>query len=260
MYLFRTCFVLAFSAAAVAQTTDAVDPARPLIIVNSSGKTVAKPDVAVVFVSARSSAPLAADALSQNTKKVQEVTQKLVAMGYKETQVRWTGNRFSPAGQGMYYGPGQRPTGFDVYNNLYVTIEGSELKNLMDFNGKVSTLIDELAKLGATPSTMPMPGLSMGGASIVAFCVKDASQYERQAYLEALDRSRPMAEEIAKRMKVKLTDVASVNAIPMQRGVMMGGPPNPLDELPYEYISSSFDEVPIRVRVDVRYSYSGSVR
>jgi hypothetical protein len=30
---------------------------------------------------------------------------------------------------------------------------------------------------------------------------------------------------------------------------------NPLAEVPYEYFSSSMDEVPIRVRVDVRYTY-----
>lgn len=43
---------------------------RPTISVTSTGKVTAKIDVAVVFLSVRSSAPLAADALEQNKKKV----------------------------------------------------------------------------------------------------------------------------------------------------------------------------------------------
>jgi hypothetical protein len=66
------------------------------------------------LVAGPSPAPLAADALDQNRKKVQEVRKRLAAMGYRESQVRFPGGRFSPAGQGICYGGGQRPTGFDV--------------------------------------------------------------------------------------------------------------------------------------------------
>ncbi|HET8546849.1 MAG TPA: SIMPL domain-containing protein [Bryobacteraceae bacterium] len=241
--------------AAMLFATPAVVESEPtLISVASTGKAVAKPDLAVVFLSARSSAPLAADALEQNKKKVQEMSARLTAMGYKDGQVRWSGHRFSPAGQGMYYPGGQRPTGFDVYNNLFVLIEGTELKNLNDFNAKVSTLLDELSKLGASPNMMPISSMSMGGASVVAFSLKDAAAAEREAYQQAMDRARPIAEDIAKRMKVQITGIASVNSTSMGR-MVVGGPPNPLDELPYEYISSSIDEVPVRVRLDVRFSY-----
>jgi uncharacterized protein YggE len=231
-----------------------VDPSRQSINITSTGKVTAKADLAIVFLTPRSSAPLAADALDQNKKKVGEISAKLAALGYKEPQVKWSGHRFSPSGQGMYYGPGQRPTGFDVYNNLYVTIEGAELKNLSDFNAKMGTLLDELSKLGAQPSMMAISPMSMGGASVVAFTLKDAAQYEREAYQQAIDKARPIADEIAKRMKVQITGVAGVNSSSMNR-IMTAGPINPLDELPYEYISSSLEEVPIRVRVDVRYAY-----
>jgi hypothetical protein len=65
-----------------------------------------------------------------------------------------------------------------------------------------------------------------------------------------------VADDIAARMKVHITGIDSVTSVSMARGVAMGGPPgNPLDDLPYDYFSSSIDEVPIRVRVDVKYSY-----
>jgi hypothetical protein len=41
----------------------------------------------------------------------------------------------------------------------------------------------------------------------------------------------------------------------MGRSGAQGLAGTPLEEVPYEYVSSSMDEVPVRVRVDVRYSY-----
>jgi len=228
---------------------------RPAIQVSSAGKAVAKPDLAIAFLQVRSSAPLANDALEQNKKKVAEVKAKLVSLGYKDEQIRFTGNRFSPTGQGMYYPGGQRPTGFDVYNNLYVTLDASDLKSIDGFNTKLGTLLDELSKIGAQTINMPISSISMGGASVVAFTVRDAAAYEKKAYQDAMDKARPIADDIAKRMKVAITGIESVNIAQQGRQQMYGGPANPLDELPYEYLSSSIDEVPVRVRLDVRYSY-----
>lgn len=123
-------------AVAIAQAAVDTELAKPVITVVSSGRANAKPDLAIVFVSIRSSAPLAADALEQNKKKTQEVKAKLGSMGYSDGQVRFSGNRFSPTGQGVYYPGGQRPTGFDVYNNVYVFLEGADLKNIDEFNGR----------------------------------------------------------------------------------------------------------------------------
>ncbi len=245
--------LLSMLAAAAAQTTET----RPLINVTSLGKAVARPDVAVVFLSARSSAPLAADALDQNNKKIQEIQTKLAGLGYKPDHIKLSANRFSPSGGGMYYGPGrERPTGFDVYSNIYIYLDGPELKDIAAFNSKVGLLLDELSKVGAAPVNMPISSYSMGGTSIVAFSLKDAAAFEKQAFAEALDRARPIAEDIARRMKVQITGVDSVSSFGNQRaGMIVGGPANPLDELPFEYFSSSIDEVPVRVRLDVHYSY-----
>jgi uncharacterized protein YggE len=119
---------------------------------------------------------------------------------------------------------------------------------------RVGTLLDEMGKLGAVPDTMPISRMSMGGASIVAFTVKDPSAQEKEAYLQAIEKARPIAGDIARRMKVQITGIDSVISS-TTRGMIVGGPSTPLEELPYEYISSSIDEVPIRVQIDVRYSY-----
>ena len=230
---------------------------KPSISVNASGKASAKADVAIVFMTARSTSPLAADALDQNNKKVEDVKGRLTALGYKDAQVRFTGNRFAPSGAGIFYPGGQRPTGFDVYNNFYISIEGPELNDLMQFNKRVSLLLDELSKVGASPSNMSISSISMGGSSVVAFAVKDPAPYEKQAMLQALDKARPLADEIARRMKVQVTGIEWTTVTPSGRGLtgMTGMPASSLDDVPYEYLSSSLDEVPVRVRVDARYSY-----
>jgi len=227
---------------------------KPTINVTSMGKANAKADLAIVFLSVRSSAPLAADALEQNNKKVQDVRTRLAALGYKDEQVKWSGNRFAPAGGGVFYPGGQRPTGFDVYNNVFVHLEGPELADLTKLNAKVCSLLDELSKMGASPSQMAISRMSMGGTSVVAFTVRDPTPYEKQAYQQAIDKARPISDEITRRMKAQITGIHAVVSSDSPRP-MMYGPGDPSEEIPYEYVSSSVEEVPIRVRVDVRYAY-----
>ncbi len=225
---------------------------RPTIGVSSVGKVSAKPDLAIVFLNIKSTAPLAADALSQNSKKVDEAKNRLAALGYKDDKVKFSGNRFAPAGGGMFYG-GQRPTGFDVYNFVIVYVDGPELKDINQLNSAVSTVLDEMGKLGASPNETPISRFSLGGSSVVAFTVKDPAAYEKQAYDQAMDKARPIADDIARRMKVQITGIDSVTSAAETRAIEQF--PNPLDELPYQYFSSSMEEVPIRVGLTVRYSY-----
>jgi uncharacterized protein YggE len=245
--MFAVLFALAGEAQLKAQENQ-----KPAISVSSTGKARAKPDVAVVFLNIKSTAPLAADALSQNSKKVEEAKTRLAALGYKDDQVKFSGNRFSPAGGGMFYG-GQRPTGFDVYNFVFVYLDGPELKDVNQLNSKVSAVLDEMGKVGASPNETPISRFSLGGASVVAFTVKDPSAFEKEAYVQAMDKSRPIADDIARRMKVQITGIDSVTSVAQER--IQEQFPNPVDELAYQYFSSSMEEVPIRVSLTVRYTY-----
>jgi uncharacterized protein YggE len=228
---------------------------KPTISVSADGKATAKADVAIVFMSVRSTSPLAADALEQNNKKVQDVKARLTALGYKDEQVKFSGNRFAPTGGRMYIVGAQRPTGFDVYNNVIVYLDPQLLNDPAQFNARVSSLLDELSKAGASPTEIPISSMSMGGSSVVAFSVKDPAPFEKQASLQALEKARSLAEEIARRMKVQITGIEGTYFSPMGRSTPQGMAGTPLEEVPYEYFSSSMDEVPVRVRVDVHYTY-----
>jgi uncharacterized protein YggE len=248
--LFLLCMVLVVLGVGALK---AQESQKPVISVTSAGKVTAKADLAIVFMTVRSTSPLAADALEQNNKKVQAVKDRLTALGYKEDKVKFSGNRFAPAGgMGVYYG-GQRPTGFDVTNTLFVYLDGPELNDLQQFNSRVSSLLDELSKLGASPFDMPISRISMGGSSVVAFTVKDPTAFEKQAYQEAMEKARPTADDIARRMKVQITGIDSVTTAPVPQ--IQEQFASPVEEIPYRYLASSLDEVPIRVSLVVRYSY-----
>lgn len=245
----NTVAVLALAAAAVAQTPEP----QPSISANVSGRVTARADLAIVFLTTHTSASLAVDALEQNNKKVHEIQARLTALGYTEKQFHFSGNRFSPAGQGVYYPGRERPTGFDVYNNLYVYLDGPEVRDTAALNSKVGTLLDEMSKLGAGPANAPASNSFAGGASVVAFTVKAPTEYEKQAYQKAVEKARPVADGIAQAMKVQITGIASVYTTTFSRAI--SGMATLLDDLPYEYLSSSPNEVPIRVNVNVRYTY-----
>jgi uncharacterized protein YggE len=226
----------------------------PRISVNSFAKVKARPDLAIIFLTVHTTAPLAADALDQNNRRVQAIKERLAALGYKEDQVKFSGNWFAPAGgRTVAYGD-QRPTGFDVSVNLLIYIDGPELKDSQQFNSRVSGLLDEMSKLGASAGNMPIYPFSPGTTSIVAFTLKDPSALEKQAFQQAWEKARPMAEDIARDMNVKITGIESVSA-----GQQQNPNADRLDsfgiDLPYKYLSSSVNEVSVRVNLYVQYYY-----
>ena len=222
--------------------------------VSVQGKVTAKADLAIVFMTVRSTAPLAADALEENNKKLEGIKARLSALGYKDEQVKFGATRFGPSGGGAYYGGGQRLTGFDAYNSLFIYIEGPEINDAAQFSKRVSTLLDELSKQGATPTNFSNVNFAMGGGSEVIFSIKDPAPYEKQAAEQALDKAQPLAEEVAGRMKVNITGVSSMSVSPTGRSAA-GVPAATLDEVPYDYFSSSADAVPVQVHVSITYIY-----
>jgi len=224
------------------------------LTVSVQGKVNAKADLAIVFMTVRSTAPLAADALEENNKKLEGIKVRLKALDYKDEQVKIGGARFGPAGGGVYYAGGQRPPGFDAYSSLYIYIEGPEINDPAQFSKGVSTLLDELSKEGATASNLSNANTALGGGSEVLFSIKDPAPYEKQATQQALDKARPLADEVAGRMKVNITGVCSLSVSPAARAAA-GVPVATLDEIPYDYFSSSVDAVPVQVHVNITYTY-----
>jgi uncharacterized protein YggE len=225
---------------------------RNFISVSSTGKVKAKPDVCVAVLEVRSAAPLAADALQQNEKKASEVAAKLKELGVEGEGIRFSGNQFTPSGGGRVYMPGgQRPTGFEVYNVIEVRMKNPDLSNFEAISKKVATLLDELGKIGAGILPPDLSRFSMGGSSAVYFAVERAEEYEKQAYEKAIERARPIAEEIAKKMGVKVTGIHSVQST---GGVTAPRPPGGY-EFEFSHFASSPEDLAVRATVVVNFSF-----
>ena len=222
-----------------------------LITVSSSGKVKAKPDLCLTVLEMRSSAPLAADALQQNDKKVAEITAKLKELGIKDSEIHWVGNQFSPPGGGRMYMPaGQRPTGFEVYNILEVRMKNPDISNMDKFLSKIASLLDEAGKIGAGMLSPDLSRYSLGGSSAIAFAIENPEVYEKQAYESAIERAKPIAEQLAQKLGVKITGIHSVQTSITSPVRPVGG-----YEIGYTYVASSPEDLSVRANVVVNFSF-----
>jgi uncharacterized protein YggE len=199
----------------------------------------------------RATAPLAADALQENTRKVAAIGAKLKEMGFKESEVRFSGSQFTPAGGGRYVmAGGPRVTGFDVYNVIQIRLAGIDPERPEVLNEKVAAVLDELSKVGASILSPDISRMSLGGSSTVVFTVQDPEKYEREAFELAVERARPIAEQIARKMGVKISAMESIQSTPGPQRATYGSEPVDLT-----YVSTSPDQVLIKMNAFVRFSY-----
>lgn len=220
------------------------------ISISSSGVVKVNPDVCAILMEVRATAPLAKDALQECTQRVSDVSAKLRQLGLKDDSFRFSGIQYSPAGGGrMIYPGGQRSTGFDVYQYLRILIKDISKTKSAETSARVSSLLDELSKAGASVISTAVSQVSMGGSSGVVFAILEPEKYERQAYDAAIEKARTAAEEIAKKLGVKIAGINSVNS-GMQSGVRN---PYTTDLLDFAYYSTSPDEISVRSMVSVSF-------
>lgn len=222
-----------------------------VIAVSSMGTVRALPDLAVILLEVRSTSPLAANALEENNNKRTAVMAKLGELGLEEDQIEFSANQFTPAGGGRYIPGGQRPTGFDVYSTLQIQVpiagRGEE-----DLGIQIASVLDELSKAGASTLSRDISMYSLGDSSAVVFTLEDPGEQEKAAYEQAFSKARPVAEQIAQKMGVKIRGVQSVRSSMPRQPVRPYPTPSLLD---FEHISTSPDELTIKANVTVNFSF-----
>ena len=233
------------------------EQATKTISVSSIGAAKAKPDITVVIMEVKATAPLAKDALQECTQRVNDIKAKLKAMGILDENVRFSGMQYAPAGsiRGVISTSMMRSTGFDVTSLFIVLVKDIDPAKTDELNARISSLLDELSKAGASVITSAISSISLGGSSAVSFAILDPDKYERQAYDTAIEKARPVADEIAKKMGVKITGIDSVRSSVQQSSQQAARSAYGLDMPDFAYFSSSPDEITIRVNVTVNYSF-----
>ena len=184
-------FALALSACAPAGSADV-----RTLSVSGSGEAFLAPDIAYIYIGVHTENATAADAVTENTSRTQELIQALQEFGIDPKDIRTTNfsiypmDRFDPA-TGM-------PSGEKVYavdNTVYVTVR-------------------DLARLGDLLDTAVQAGANT--VNSVQFDVADKDEALQQARAEALKDAQAQAQALAQAASLALGEIRSINFLDAQ--------------------------------------------
>jgi uncharacterized protein len=181
---------LALSACAAPSTTNGVNtPAQRQLTVTGNGKVNVAPDVAYINIGVHTEAASVGEALSNNTRQSQQVSDALKVLGLTEQDIQTTAFNVYPQ---QNYGPQGEMLDikYVVDNSVYVTVRDLT---------KLGQILDTVVKSGAN---------NING---ITFDVADRSAALSSARQAAVEDARTQAEELAVSAGAKLGEVQYIN-------------------------------------------------
>jgi uncharacterized protein YggE len=226
---------------------------KHVISVSGSGEAFAKPDLGIMVMTIRSTAPIAEEAVAENGRKAKAVQSALAALGYPPQGYKVSSVTFGQAG-GAYYGPNQ--TGIVAYEAsqfVYVFFEAPDLSDVAKLTEKTAAVLEALRKAGAVPGNIENPLAPATQGALIVYTIKDSAGYERQALRKAIARAREAAGDVAKGLGVQIIGVRNVRTDYFMGNtqfdsIALGG-------LSYNFYSTKSDEVKIRANATVDYDF-----
>ncbi|MCX6761127.1 MAG: SIMPL domain-containing protein [Candidatus Nealsonbacteria bacterium] len=176
--------------------------AKNTITISDSGEIYAKPDLAITSFSVITEAKTVAEAISENTKKMNAVTDAVKKQGVEEKDLKTINFSISPHydyydTSKAYPYEGQRVlSGYDVTQSLQVKIRSLE---------KVGSIIQAAIDNGSNE------------AGDLQFTIDNQDELKKQAREEAIKKTKAKAEELASQLGVKLVRIVSFsdsNSVP----------------------------------------------
>ncbi len=239
---------------AQAQNSDtSTKPEDHVIKVHREATVFAKPDLGILVMSIRSSAPISEEAVAANAEKAKAVEAALAGMGYA-AQYKIGTVVFGDGGNAMMRPDPQGITVYEATQSVYVFFEGTDLSDMTQLTKKSAAVIEALRKAGAVPGMPPgprfMPQMMTGG--LIIYTVKDSEPYEREALKKAIARCRGAAEDIAAGLNLQIAGVKDVQSLFLS-GTEMSARQLSLEGLPYHYYSTKSGEVEITERATVDF-------
>jgi len=237
-----------------------------VITVTGSGQVSAQPDVAILTLIIRSSAPLAADAVAESAKKADEARSALAGLGYSSADFRITPVTILKAG-GPYYGPNQSEviTGIEAQQFIYLFFGRDQLKDQKQLSEKAAAAVDALGKTGAIPVNNPYGPQPQ--STFLFYSIEKPAEYETQARDRALDEARAEAQATADRIGVQITGLCSAGATLAGYGGGIAGGfvgnfaslsqqiQDPLAELPYRFYSVYPEQISIQENATLTFNF-----
>jgi uncharacterized protein YggE len=262
MNRFRVAAIIAFSLFALppvfAQTRAKAESQTAqdhVITVGGEGEAYAKPDLGIMVMTIRSSAPVAEEAVAENGRKAKAVESALAALGYAPKGYKITSVTFGHGG-GTSYGPNQPEiVAYEASQSVYVFFEAADLSDAAHLTEKTAAVIEGLRRAGAVPGNAEGLRLPRAQAGLIIYTVKDFEIYERQALKQALGRARVAAQDITKGMGGQITGVRNVTASYLGGDYGPRSGQIPLEGLPYRFYSTKSDEIEIHASASIDYDF-----
>jgi uncharacterized protein len=185
------CFMVALLIAGLAQSPvlGAESPSPPSITVESEGKVMATPDLAILTLEVESQAATAAGAGQENARQADSLLKALKRVLGPDDKVRTLSYRLMPVYSYKEKATPPEVKGYRADNRIEVKV--------MDVS-RVGTVIDTALKSGASRVDGPAWGHSR------------IEELQRQAAVDALQRARQLAEALAQAAGVKITGVDKI--------------------------------------------------
>ncbi|HPI67553.1 MAG TPA: SIMPL domain-containing protein [bacterium] len=154
----------------------------------ATGKVFAKPDIANLTVGLKTEAKAtAAEAVKENTKKMNEIVEALKKVGIEEKDIKTTNYSLNP----VYDWSTNRQVlrGYEVYQNVTVKIRNLD---------RIGEAIAKTTEKGAN---------QIGN---VEFTIDDEFELKAEARNEAIEKAKQKAKEIAEKTGIKLGKIINV--------------------------------------------------
>ncbi len=185
---------------------------RNSFTVSGKGRIFAKPDIAVLFLGLKTERQkTASDAVTENTKKMNEVYSKLKSNGVEEKDIKTTGYYLNPVYDYAREGSaGPDLLGYEVMQNVDVKIR-------------------DLSKVGVIIKAATDAGANQVGN--ISFTIDDPENLKAEARAEAIAMAQAKAKTMAKAADFELGDIMSIyeNEVPVgpmpyyDKAVSIGG-------------------------------------
>jgi uncharacterized protein YggE len=226
-----------------------------VISVSRGGEAYGKPDLGIMVMTIRSTAPIAEEAVAENGRKAKAVESALAALGYAPQGYKISSVTFGHAG-GRSYGLNQpEMVAYEAAQFVYVFFEAADLSDMAQLTEKTAAVIEALRKAGAVPHDIEGPRLPNAPNALIIYTMKDSEQYERQALQQAIGRARDAAQDIAKAIGVQVTGLRNITSGYLGGNYMPRSGDIALEGLPYRFYSTKSDEVRIHANATVDYDF-----
>ena len=226
-----------------------------VITVSRGGEAHAKPDLGILMMSIRSTAPITEEAVAENGRKAKAVEEALSNLGFTPQGYKITPVTFGQAGAARF-GPSQPDiTAYEALQHVYAFFEGADLTDVANLTQKSAAVIEALRKAGAVPANVGGPRLPTVQAGLIIYTVKDSAPYEKRALQQAIARAKDAAQDIAKGTGVEITGLRNVNSTFLYGNYGPRSGAITLEGLPYRFYSTKSDEVEIGASATVEYDF-----